>query len=343
MTDNSEQNPSADTISVEMEGLGKIQLPASLAAGAGNNLVAALRFVFGGIAPDFFQRASVTQARATVVAAAADAIKNAFSDPKHIDDPGARAYAELLITTVLSESADRLERRARIVHQTVDELRSLEFQPEQNETEPISNDFLSHYWTTADRISSRGVQEIFAKILAREISRPGSFSASTLNILAILHPEMAQKFERFCCMTFSFKGLDFVIIDMPHATSLNTKPNSVSTSGRKHEQLTEFGLTREDLLELRSIGLIRSMPEDEYPNLEGFFQSTSVELARRRVLFDLQRDAPKEQLTNAIGVISLTRSGSELRSVISLAPYGPYRERLVGVMNIAAVTMKIPE
>jgi Protein of unknown function (DUF2806) len=152
-------------------------------------------------------------------------------------------------------------------------------QMHQNPENAISDEFLRHFWTVADTISQDRMREVFARILAREIRKANSFSASTLNLLATLHPQIAEKFALLCSMTFSFNGFVFVIVSMPHAQSPNTIAHSLGTSKTIGEQLTDFGLTREDLLDLRSSNLIRSLPEEEYPDLKSFFVTPNVNFA----------------------------------------------------------------
>ncbi|WP_352552007.1 DUF2806 domain-containing protein [Mesorhizobium australicum] len=153
----------------------------------------------------------------------------------------------------------------------------------------MSPDFLQHFWDTADRLSRSELREIFARILAREIVSPDNFSASTLNLLATLHPRNAQKFEELCRMTFNIPDLSFVIVSLPKhekgpLNQLGTKP-----SGRIGEYIDEFGITREDLLDLQSIGLTRSSGEQEYPQLHKLYRShLHVEFAGRTAHLDGQ-------------------------------------------------------
>ena len=106
----------------------------------------------------------------------------------------------------------------------------------------------------------------------------------------------------------------------------------------------DIGITREDLYDLRTFGLIRSTGEDEYSDLTDFFSAPSVNFAGQEARFDVQSNAPREpgfSITDATGVISLTPSGCELRNVIALQPDPNYMVKLIEVMQISNVTMTL--
>ncbi|MGY2991539.1 hypothetical protein ACVWWD_000346 [Mesorhizobium sp. URHB0026] len=90
-------------------------------------------------------------------------------------------------------------------------------------------------------------------------------------------------------MTFNIPDLSFVIVSLPKhekgpLNQLGTKP-----SGRIGEYIDEFGITREDLLDLQSIGLTRSSGEQEYPQLHKLYRShLHVEFAGRTAHLDGQ-------------------------------------------------------
>jgi hypothetical protein len=151
---------------------------------------------------------------------------------------------------------------------------------------------------------------------------------------------LAAKFVLLCSMTFSFNGLVFVIVAMPHADGPNSIGNALGTSRKIGEQLTDFGLTREDLLDLRSASLIRSLPEEEYPTLGGFFEAPGVDFAGARGTFEVgskARDQAELAIVASTNVISLTSAGAELRAILELKPEPTYAEALKVLMEGAGV------
>jgi hypothetical protein len=310
------------------------KLPASLPRSVLQGVANAFRFGLAGLSPKFFDRASVTLGRAKIrEALLGQIISNAGNDAE------SDRLADLLALS-LGEQELRIEKRGILLQQTVEHLRHPEARNTNGLGDIISDEFLTHFWATADTISQAQMREVFGRILAREIRSPGAFSASTLNLLATLHPQLAERFVLLCSMTFSFNGFVFVIISMPHEDGPHTIVNALGTSKRIGEQMADFGLTREDMLDMRSAGLIRSLPEEEYPTLNTFFEAPHVDFAGGRATLDVGSKA-REQAGLAIvastNVISLTRSGAELREILDLRRDPAYAEALRVVMDKAGV------
>ncbi|MCI0560950.1 MAG: DUF2806 domain-containing protein, partial [Nitrososphaera sp.] len=309
----------------------KGSLPASLPEGLFRNLRKACEAGLAGIAPGFYRRAVEGTLKTQIQTAVTDQICSDIRDPTN------RELLSFLFQNQLSQTASKIERRAQIVDRAVP---TIEFETGSSGTKTIiSDEFLFHFWEAADKVSHAELQEIFAKILANEIMSPGRFSAATLNMLPTFHPELARKFEKLCKMSFLYRGYSFVILQMQEGAD-PFKINRVS------DTRTFFGLTDEDLLDLRSFGLIRSTGgwNEEFPDLKEFFTTSAVEFAGQRVDFDISaapHDHPKYDIFTSTRVISLTPSGCELRRVIALEPNPEYKARLIEVMKMAHVTMTI--
>jgi hypothetical protein len=144
-------------------------------------------------------------------------------------------------------------------------------------------------------------------------------------------------------MSFSSGEMDMVILSMPDKKKPSTRPNNISENNKKGEELLEYGLSREDLLELRSAGLTRSMSEEEYPDLSKFINSKEVTYAGRPVL--IQNSQPEalrksHPISGSTNVISLTYMGSELRKILDLTANDSYTDKLVNsVMKNAGVEL----
>lgn len=61
--------------------------------------------------------------------------------------------------------------------------------------EPISDDWMSRFIIAAQDVSDEDVQNMWAKILAGEIQRPGKFSMRTLDVLRNLSKKEAEEFK----------------------------------------------------------------------------------------------------------------------------------------------------
>jgi hypothetical protein len=313
---------------------GSIKLPANLPRGLGKGLAKAIQFGIAGAFPKFFDRADKIVGRAEI----RKILTSAFSSS--ISDPTEAARIATLLATVLGDQELKQEKRVELLDFTIDRLSNQDSHGVGDPESIIADEFLNHFWATADTISQDRMREVFARILAREIRAPGSFSASTLNMLATLHPQIAMKFSLLCAMTFEFNGLVFVIVAMPHADGPNTIAHTLGTSRKIGEQLTDFGLAREDLLDLRSAGLIRSLPEEEYPDLSAFFEASTVVFAGAMATFEVgpaARERAGLAIVSSTNVISFTRAGAELRSILQLRPDPPYTEALKALMLGAGV------
>lgn len=60
--------------------------------------------------------------------------------------------------------------------------------------EKVSADWLNHFSSHAEKVSSDDMQDLWAKILAGEIRKPGQFSLSTMRVLAETDAKLARLF-----------------------------------------------------------------------------------------------------------------------------------------------------
>jgi hypothetical protein len=62
--------------------------------------------------------------------------------------------------------------------------------------EPIDDDCAADFFEQAQDVSDQAMQSLWARILAGEVNKPGSFSLRTLHSLKTMTKEEAQMFER---------------------------------------------------------------------------------------------------------------------------------------------------
>lgn len=67
---------------------------------------------------------------------------------------------------------------------------------EQEEEQEISEDWLNHFSSYAEKASSEGVRTLWARVLAGQIRKNGSFSLTSLRLLSELDQTMATMFEK---------------------------------------------------------------------------------------------------------------------------------------------------
>lgn len=134
-----------------------------------------------------FRRAN-TAARITVIRAIGTAAAEAAGDNGEL--------ARALVEKTASEQFRKLEVRENIAVKAVEHLNEASENEEQTPTtEEVSGDWMNAFIDFADRSSSESLQDMWAKVLAGEIIKPGAFSLPTLRVIAELDKDIANLFE----------------------------------------------------------------------------------------------------------------------------------------------------
>jgi hypothetical protein len=198
---------------------------------------------------------------------------------------------------------------------------------------PISQDWLNRFGPFAENASSDELRALFGRILAGEIRRPGSFSIRALEILASISQGDAATFQKLCNMSFSNGQRTVILLAVPgwHGPSSHWRvPNPSKTLG---EQLTSYGTSAFDLLNMRTIGLFAGLPEEEYPEWD-ILLGDNVDYAGKRVSLH------PTVIEGRIGVISFTDAGHQLRGLLVKTPHETYTPALLQVFKDAGVTVR---
>ena len=122
--------------------------------------------------------------------------------------------------------------------------------PDQISAEPVSEDWTSRFFEECQDISGEQMQQIWARLMAGQVARPGSFSPRTLSVVRDLTKYDANLFAKLCGCSWSFPGTTtgpvpvIIAIEMP--------------------QIVEMNLSFGALTHLTSIGLI------EFNNVSGY-------------------------------------------------------------------------
>ena len=109
-----------------------------------------------------------------------------------------REDAARLMDEVVASRIHAVANKKHVVERTVDNLASprtetvAEPEPDIEEVDP---DWLNHLRGYAEKATSEDVRDLWAKVLAGEIRRPGSFSLTTLRFLAELDRQAASWFQ----------------------------------------------------------------------------------------------------------------------------------------------------
>lgn len=188
-------------------------------------------------------------------------------------------------------------------------------------TAETSDDFMAFFKGKVDNLGTDEARMLFAKVLAGEVKRPGSFSKPAMSILAEMDSDVGQLFELLCKMS----------VTIPAAPSGLWQPR-VLTLGMGNagaNALREFGLGFGQLNILNEAGLIIS-DYNSHIGMGGPFELAGQMhhlLAKPTADMAAAKTAVEGQLQRVDGV-AFTKAGSELRRIVSMTPHEPYVARL---------------
>lgn len=112
--------------------------------------------------------------------------------------------------------------------------------PEQVSEQPVDVDWISRFFQECQDISHDQMQQVWARILAAEVARPGSFSRRTLGIVRDLTKDEAELFVKLCRFDWFIPGIGLVPV--------------IHDARDRH--VTDAGINFTTLTHLSSIGLI---------------------------------------------------------------------------------------
>lgn len=124
--------------------------------------------------------------------------------------------------------------------------------PDQISAEPVNEDWTSRFFEECQDISDEQMQQIWARLMAREVAHPGSFSPRTLSVVRDLTKSDANLFTKLCEFVWNIPTLGIA----PVITDLEAPP------------IVEAGIDFGILIHLTSIGLIEFNNVNEYATVK---------------------------------------------------------------------------
>ncbi len=164
--------------------------------------------------------------------------------------------------------------------------------------EPLDDDWRKKFFLEAENICDADMQQLWGKVLAGEITKPGSFSLRALDTLKHLSHEEAEVFRKACAIAMNGGW-----IVLPE--------DSINTS------LVPFGLSYGDILKLRDAGLVVE-GDDLHREFKGLVQQGTPIRANLALVNNgvqiLVTPAPNSNLQ--LPVIPFTGAGQQLMRLI---------------------------
>lgn len=163
--------------------------------------------------------------------------------------------------------------------------------------EPVDEDWIASFFDLARDVSSASMQLLWSRILAGEVSSPGSFSLRTLDTLKKISKKEAEAFQK----------LDEVIIT-----------DFIFNDPAEIEKLTSINF--DSLLNLSNAGLINMtfglVIQVKNRSENGKFEGYTVDTRNFVVVFRGEDESAKYE----IGAITLTEVGREILEVMDRKP-----------------------
>jgi hypothetical protein len=172
--------------------------------------------------------------------------------------------------------------------------------PEMVSEQPVDQDWIARFFEGCQDVGNEQMQQIWARILAGEVARPGSFAPRTLSIVHDLTTTDATLFASLCNFTWDAPGSGILVSKGIIATVLD----------QNAPYILDGGLNFDALSHLSSLGLIEFQP------------------ARGMILSNLGSEflisycgkpyklkASREGMALPVGYVLLTMAGKELGGI----------------------------
>lgn len=221
----------------------------------------------------------------------------------------ARAAVKKFGQRVVREQIN-LDRIAEKAAATITESEAHQLDGEEQSQAQLSDDWLNIFEKEAAQKSTEEMQEMFAKVLAGEVTKPSTYSIKSVRLLGSMDQQTANLFKRFCSMCITLRVQDHIIDARVPSLGANAASNG----------LQKFGLTFDSLNHLQEYGLIIS----DYNSWMDYSQSFGSPTQPVMLPFEFGNELwglvkmegfqGNELKVHGVG---LTRSGKELMKVVT--------------------------
>ena len=200
----------------------------------------------------------------------------------------------------------------------------------ENKRVPIGeadHDWTARFFNGVQDVSSDKMRELWGRVLAGEVERPGSTSIRALSVLRDLDAKTAQLFSRLCSAAIFLVSHEGDILD-GRVPSLG--------GDASQNQLLEFGLGFRELTRLNEHGLVIG-DYNSYLDYVVFDEESDGPGSRETALlrhqgkcWDWVNNEPVDQTERKVRVngVAMTITGCELSRVVSPEPIPDYTDRL---------------
>lgn len=183
----------------------------------------------------------------------------------------------------------------------------------------VDDDWLHFFFDKAEKVSNKGMQLIWARLLAGEFNRPGSISRKLMHIISIMDVHSAHSFRTFSYYVFERNGMftssydtDAVLIpDGFHIDSfdflLKTEKWLDNAGFSDYKDLAiDLTLNTGELNSLENLGLVQKVPDSD----------CGLTLIYHTDDFKEYYLIPQNDSSFPLGIYSFTTEGKQLYDII---------------------------
>lgn len=189
---------------------------------------------------------------------------------------------------------------------------ALKFLPEKVSDDPVSPDWRRKFFLEAENICDEDMQELWGRVLADEVAKPGSYSLRSLGVLKALSRGEAETFRLACSL------------------ACNGGEIFLNESKGPADPLKEYGLHYGALMTLTDAGLLHS-PSSVRRQFQHLPDESPNWLIKNNGLYLLI--SGKSLKTISLPVLAFTAAGRELQQLISPSPCMPYLQDIAGFLR----------
>lgn len=180
--------------------------------------------------------------------------------------------------------------------------------PPDAKVEELEEDWVANFFKQCDTVSDREMQSLWARLLAGEAAKPGSFARRTVDFVSTIDKRDAALFTKFCQFVWMIGTPTPLIFD------------------DQDEIYANAGITFSDLKHLDAIGLVSFETVSGYLK-KGFQKSAMVFYYSRPFFIEFPSDSGNQL---QVGKVLLTNTGSELVSICGSSRNESFEEYVAG-------------
>lgn len=157
----------------------------------------------------------------------------------------------------------------------------------------IEKDWLVDFFDKSRLISNEEIQDLWAQILAREATAPGTYSKRTILLMSTLDKNEAQLFMKLCAFSWNVNGLVPLIFDEHNEIYIN---NGISFNSLRH---------------LDAIGLISFEPLAGYRRMK-LGKNMVISYQNKKLTLELPNEKDNDF---SLGKVMFTDAGLQLTNI----------------------------